>query len=237
MDPQQKAIAEEFDGYQNTYEDAVNASLSFSGLKVDFFTHVKADYLMDILSTSLGDPSGLNVLDIGCGVGVYHKLLAPQVGRLTGVDVSSACVEKARSACPGVFYDVYDGARLPYEDGAFDAAFTICVMHHVPTANWERFAAEMFRVVRPGGLGVVFEHNPRNPLTMRVVNNCPFDEDAVLLKSEKTRALLAGAGFAPVKSRHILTIPAAGRLLRTIDGAFSPIGMGAQYYVSGRKPD
>jgi ubiquinone/menaquinone biosynthesis C-methylase UbiE len=85
--------------------------------------------------------------------------------RLTGIDVASTVVEEARAANPGVTYHDYDGDRLPYPDQSFDAAYTIAVMHHVPPPQWPAFLQEMRRVVRPGGLIVIFEHNPINPLT------------------------------------------------------------------------
>jgi len=37
----------EFDHYRDTYNDHVNESIAFSGLKVDFFTRAKAAYLCD----------------------------------------------------------------------------------------------------------------------------------------------------------------------------------------------
>lgn len=235
LDPQQKAIADEFDEYESSYEDAVNDALSFSGLKIDFFTKVKADYLLDILRKHTPSADKATVLDVGCGVGVYHDLLAPALGSLHGVDVSKACIDRAIVAHPNVTYTAYDGERLPYEDASFDAVFTICVMHHVPPAKWEQFSSEFARILRPGGIGVVFEHNPRNPLTMKVVNQCPFDEDAVLLKAPKTVELMSGAGLENVKTNFILNIPAMNGPLRKIDTLFTPIALGAQYFVSGYK--
>lgn len=234
MDPQQKAVADEFDAYRTSYKDAVNASLSFSGLDVDFFTRVKADYLRDVLGKRLGT---LDVLDIGCGVGNYHKLLSPDLGSLSGIDVSAECVAQAALENPGVRYDSYDGARLPYADASFDAAFTICVLHHVPPRDWQNFVAEALRVLRPGGSFAVFEHNPLNPLTMRVVNRCPFDRDAVLLRSSETVRLLKGAGFRDVAPRFILSVPAANGFLRQVDRLFARLPFGAQYYVVGHKAD
>jgi len=237
MDPQQRSVAEEFDTYKTSYRDAVNASLSFSGLDVDFFTRVKADYLLDLLGTRFGDPAALNLIDIGCGVGNYHKLLKPHLASLTGVDVAAECVAQAAAENPDVRYDSYDGGRLPYADSSFDAAFTICVMHHVPPADWANFVAEAMRVLKPGGMFAVFEHNPLNPLTMRVVNRCPFDRDAVLLRSGKTVDLMRAAGFAEVTPRFILSLPAANGLLRKADRLFSRLPFGAQYYVTGIKSD
>ena len=55
----------------------------------------------------------------------------------------------------------------------------------------------MRRVVRPGGLVCVIEHNPLNPLTRSLaVSRCEFDSDAVLLGASTTRKLMAAGGFA-----------------------------------------
>ena len=90
----------EFDAYRSSYSDAVNRSISFSGLDVDFFTRAKAVRLLDILGDLIGPPEALSLLDVGCGVGNYHQLLRSQVGQLTGVDPSSECIEEAKSKNP-----------------------------------------------------------------------------------------------------------------------------------------
>lgn len=232
MDPQQAQTAKTFDSYKDTYSEAVDAAVSFTGLSTDFFTRVKADYISDIVAAHFGPGAALSALDVGCGIGNYHGLLSPKFKSLSGVDVSSACVDTARQRNTQVDYKVYDGGTLPYADASFDVAFTICVMHHVPPANWETFAREMRRVLKPGGLALVFEHNPRNPLTMRAVNTCPFDADAVLLRSEKTEELFRKAGFSGIRSRFILSVPPANALLRRVDRLFSGLPFGGQYYVA-----
>ena len=95
---------------------------------------------------------------------------------------------------------------------------------------------EMFRVLKPSGLGVMFEHNPINPLTMRVVNNCPFDADAVLLKSNVAEDLFEASGFGKPKSRFILSVPPPNRFMRSLDRLFSYLPFGAQYYTYANKP-
>lgn len=235
MNIQKHTPAETFDEYQNKYNDTVNNAVSFTGLNVDFFTKVKAGYLLELAKENLGPTKDLSALDIGCGVGNFHPLLQNEFSALHGVDVSGASIERAAANNPDVKYESYDGMRLPYADASFDLAFTICVVHHVPPANWKNFAAEMHRVLRPGGLALVFEHNPQNPLTMRAVNSCPFDEDAVLLRSKETISLMSGAGFSDVKARFILSIPAGNGFLRKIDRVFSKIPFGAQYYVSAKR--
>ncbi|WP_353227450.1 class I SAM-dependent methyltransferase [Novosphingobium sp.] len=223
----------QFDAYAGTYADAVNRSIGFLGVKVDYFTRVKVDYVVDFLTAQFGDAGTVNLLDVGCGVGQSHALLAPRVESLTGTDVSAPCLDQAATAHPDNTYLPYDGTRLPWADAQFDAAMTTCVMHHVPPAQWASFAAEMARVVRPGGLVLVIEHNPLNPLTRRAVSTCAFDEDAVLLGQRRTRALLAGAGLVNVQSRAILSIPPIGPVTRAIDLALGHLSLGAQYIARG----
>ena len=235
MDPQQARTAETFDRYKDNYSAAVDQAVAFTGLRTDFFTRVKADYIIDEAAKLSGGTKTLDILDVGCGVGNYHPLLAPKFRSLTGVDVSSACIEVAKARNPSLRYEVYEGDQLPFEAESFDVAITICVMHHVPPANWPRFVDEMRRVLKTGGIALVFEHNPRNPLTMRAVNNCAFDEDAVLMRSEEAAQLFADAGFRAVRSRHILNIPPFNALMRRVDGLFERLRFGAQYYVACKK--
>lgn len=225
----------EFDAFSRTYDDAVNASVAFSGLKADFFTRVKAAYIKDIVAAAFVDPAALDVLDIGCGIGNYHPYLADVVGSISGVDVSASCLATAAERHPEVRYRAYDGLRLPFADATFDVAYTICVVHHVPPAQWQAFAHEMRRVLKPGGLALIFEHNPFNPLTRRAVSSCVFDKDAVLLRARRAEALLVDAGLVEVTSRYILSIPAGTSMLRRIDGWFARLPLGAQYLTQGRR--
>lgn len=224
----------EFDAYAKTYDKAVNQSLGvFGGVGVDYFTRVKAGYIVDLLDRHFGKGARPSMLDVGCGIGNFHSMLGPCVSRLAGCDLSASCLETAAKRNPEVAYSHYDGQRLPYDNDSFDCAITVCVVHHVPPAQWPAFLREMKRVLRPGGLALVFEHNPFNPLTRRVVSNCEFDEDAVLLGQSRMRRLLGDAGFEGVASRSILSLPSFGRLSRKVDALFGRIPLGAQYYAKG----
>jgi len=228
---QQGQTEAEFDAYSSSYDAAVNDAIAFSGLKVDYFTRVKADYLTDLITKHFGDARRSSVLDVGCGVGNFHQLLSDRVGSITGVDVSKVCINHARTRNPGVRYETYSGERLPFDDAIFDVVFTVCVMHHVPPAQWPLFVAEMKRVLKPGGMVAVFEHNPRNPLTQRIVSNCVFDKNAVLLRSEETRSLIRKAGFTNLVERFIISIPPSGKFLRTVDLMLGRLPLGAQYFI------
>jgi len=150
------------------------------------------------------------------------------------VDVSAACIERARADHPGASYDVYDGAQLPLEDGRFDVVFTACVMHHVPPSDWPAFAAELKRVTRPGGLVCVIEHNPLNPATRLSVMRCPFDEDAVLLRRSRTEALLRQAGLSDIASRFFVFVPSTRPWALKLERSLAGLPLGAQYAAFGR---
>jgi SAM-dependent methyltransferase len=152
---------------------------------------------------------------------------------MAGVDVSEACLATARGRTAGVEYSIYDGLHLPHPDASFDVVFSICVFHHIAIANRIPLAHDIRRVLRPGGMFAIFEHNPLNPLTMRVVNSCEFDKNAILLRSAEAETLMRETGFREVYSRFILTIPAKGSALRYVDQMFGRLPLGAQYYTVG----
>jgi SAM-dependent methyltransferase len=230
----QKNAPVDFDAYEQSYNETVNRAVAFSGLQVDFFTRVKVDYFSELLESLAPEVARAEVVDVGCGVANSHPLLAGRVGRLVGVDVSKACIAKAAADNPKNEYKLYDGRNLPYPDAAFDAASAVCVFHHVPITDRLRLASDIRRVLRPEGLFAVFEHNPLNPLTRQVINNCEFDKDAILLRRQDTEILLKDAGFRGIYSRFILTVPAKGSLLRRIDKLFAHFPVGTQYYSVGR---
>ncbi|WP_020179210.1 class I SAM-dependent methyltransferase [Methylopila sp. M107] len=225
--------AAEFDAWRDGYEQAVDQSISFSGLRHDFFLAAKADLLEEIAAERLTGARAARVLDVGCGVGRLHPHLRGRFRSIAGCDVSAESIDRARIENPDLSYAVSEAGRLPYDDGAFDIATASCVMHHVPPAEWPAFAAELRRVTRPGGLAVVIEHNPWNPLTRLAVARCPFDKDAVLLAAGTTKRLLAGAGFSETSACHFLLVPSARPLARKIERLFSSAPLGAQYAAIG----
>src|SRR2546423_403369 len=226
-------MGELFDTYDKSFGAVVQSSIDFSGLPHSFFTTAKADALRDVIATRLAGMHNPHMLDVGCGVGEFHPFVRGMFGRLCGVDVSAASVVQARHRNPDVEYEAYDGETLPYDSAIFDLAIAICVLHHVPPRQWLGFLCEMRRVVRPGGLVCLIEHNPFNPLTRLAVRRCEFDRDAVLLRAGRTQALMVDAGLHDTESQHFLMLPSAAPLARRIEHGFRRVPLGAQYIASG----
>lgn len=222
----------EFDRHAANYSSAIEETIGVFGQGHDFYVRHKAILLKDVFAKL---PARPKVLDVGCGIGLVHPLLEPMVSELHGVDVSTASIETAKTNNTSVSYQAYDGHKLPYADAAFDAAFAICVMHHVPVEEWSAFGAEMARVVKPGGQIVVIEHNPANPATQWVVHRSPLDENAVLVRPGKLRAILASAGVKDIATQYVLFTPFEGTIFRKLDGLLGAVPLGAQYMMSGTR--
>lgn len=229
-------MAELFDQYRTTYNRTVDDSIRFSGLKHDFFLQAKLAPLADLIATrGIARRDGsVRALDVGCGIGALHPYVKPLFPDLHGCDISRESIARAREENPWVTYADYTAPVLPYADGTFDLAFAVCVVHHVPPEHWPSFVSEMRRVVRPGGVVSVIEHNPFNPLTRLAVFRCPFDEDAVLISRRQAGNLMETAGLTEVEGRHFLMFPFANSVARKVEGWVSHLPLGAQYICSGR---
>lgn len=227
-------MTELFDDYTDTYREEVERSISFARGDLDHFTAVKARHLISLTARHLGDPGDLTVLDVGCGTGETDQHLVGHVGRLLGVDVAKGPLNVAAQRNPDADYTAYDGATLPYAPGSVDVSFAICVMHHVPPPQWPPFLAQLRRVTRPGGLVVIFEHNPLNPLTRRAVNSCEFDANAVLLRRRRVAGLMRAQDLDVVEQAYIVFVPFGGERMATAERLLARVPLGAQHYVAGR---
>lgn len=113
----------------------------------------------------LGNVSGLDVLDFGCGHGMAAVVLARRGARVTAFDLSSGYVHEARKRAVAnsvaIRFLQADGERLPFADASFDRVWGNAVLHHLDLARTGR---ELRRILRPGGLAVFCEPWGENPL-------------------------------------------------------------------------
>jgi SAM-dependent methyltransferase len=226
-------VAELFDSYDKSYAAVVQSSIDFSRLPHNFFMAAKAEVVRGLVASYLGASDQRAALDVGCGVGTFHPFMRGMFKRLCGTDVSASSIAQARRNDPGIEYEVYDGKILPYASGSFDLATAICVMHHVPPQERLGLLCEIRRVVRPGGLVCIIEHNPFNPLTRVAVMRCEFDRDAVLLRAIQSRRLMIASGLRHIDTRYFLLLPWATPLTRRIEAGIQHLPLGAQYVTYG----
>jgi phosphoethanolamine N-methyltransferase len=141
--------------HESQYGEAVVESME-SVYGEGFLSPGGAAEVADILDGL--DLQGRDVLDLGCGLGGASILFVRDLGaaRVHGVDLEEASLERAAAAVEAagladrITLQKIAPGPLPLPDRRFDLVFTKDVMCHV--ADKAAFVAEVFRVLRPGGV-------------------------------------------------------------------------------------
>lgn len=131
-----------------------------------FDAHARARYALEPYIFDFAqfqNARGLKVLEIGVGMGADYLEWLKAGAHATGVDLSSASVERARQRCALAGYNadlrVADAEQLPFADNSFDIVYSYGVMHHSP--NTGQCVREACRVLRPGGQArIMIYHHP-----------------------------------------------------------------------------
>jgi SAM-dependent methyltransferase len=188
---------------------------------------------------ALGDVRGALVLEAGCGTGRFGETIAGVGASVAGLDLDAAMLRVAseRVRFPLV---LADGHRIPFQDGAFDAAVAVTLCEF--TSGPEQVVAELVRVTRPGARVVVAALNRRSPwgIAHRRRFRRPLWDTARFFSREELLALGAPHGRARITS-HLYAPGAfpglrfAGPVLEGV-GRFVP-GFGAFHVlvIEGKK--
>ena len=232
-------LEQEFDRFAQEYEQLHASVLTASGEGPEFFAAYKpADMRRHLAAAgAAGDVSRL--LDFGCGVGGSLPHLRKEFpdAELIGADVSRKSLEIAERRYPGLakLVALSETGAMPLPEASVDLVFSACVFHHIPEAEHTRILCDLHRVTKPGGSLFLFEHNPLNPLTRRVVDACAFDENAVLIGASELKRRVLAAGYQHAKICYRIFFPHALNFLRPLEGALTWCPLGAQYYVAARR--
>jgi SAM-dependent methyltransferase len=225
----------EFDKFADEYRSLHASNIAISGEGPDFFAEYKIkDIVAEYLAHAGGGAHAPKVLDFGAGVGTSVPFVRKHMphATLTCLDVSAKSLEVGQRRFPGqADFMHFDGTRIPFNDDSFDIVFAACVFHHIDHDEHISLFAEIRRVLRSGGMAFVFEHNPYNPLTVRAVNTCPFDENARLIRPAGMRNRLFAAGFGSARIRFRIFFPGILQALRPLERWLTWMPLGAQYYA------
>lgn len=229
----------EFDRFADEYRALHASGISASGEEPEFFAEYKIkDIVLEHKRHDGSADAALTILDFGAGVGnsvPYVRKHFPN-STLHCADISRRSLELAEERYPTLAqFALFDGTSLPFPDGHFDIAYAMCVFHHIDVSEHVSLLHELRRVIRPGGSLFVFEHNPFNPLTVRVVSNCPIDTNAKLIQGRAMKRLLLSAGFSITQIRYRMFFPHFLRILRPLELHLRWLPLGAQYYAMARK--
>ena len=229
------SLRAEFDLLADEYDSLHKANVAITGEEPAFFAHYKVADLRQFVRRE-GAPAR-DILDFGSGIGnsiPAFRSCFPQ-SRLSCADVSPRSIEIARSRFPGPEQHVLVKRRVPLASCSQDIVFSACVFHHIPHEEHLRWLVELRRLVRPGGLLVVYEHNPHNPLTVHAVRACPLDVNARLVAPAELRSCAAQAGWRQARAAYKLFFPRALGALRPLEPRLEWLPLGAQYRLTARQ--
>jgi ubiquinone/menaquinone biosynthesis C-methylase UbiE len=225
----------EFDRYASSYDELLDDPLRNRFARDPLHFHRRKWYLIERLLKRAGvAPQTQRWLDVGCGRGELLEIAGGNFAQAAGCDPSAGMLtsnERFKA------YKQPSVVELPFEDRSFDFATAACVFHHVHGRDRRRLIDEMRRVLRPGGLCCIMEHNPWNPVTRAIVKRCPIDVDAELLTASDASSLLGASGFLPLSREYFLYLPESFFYrFSAIERLFSKLPFGGQYALLVQAP-
>jgi 2-polyprenyl-3-methyl-5-hydroxy-6-metoxy-1,4-benzoquinol methylase len=229
MSTREPQASSKFDDCAESYDALHAESITASGEPTEYFAQYKLACLK-----RLGLRRDGAVLDYGCGIGNLTEQLVTTFSDVHAFDPSTKSLEVARRRAPAAKFHA-SASDLP--SGKFEAIVVAGVLHHVPPQERSSLLAQLYDKLAPQGKLVVFEHNPLNPLTRRVVKACAFDDDAILLWPWEAKRLVAGSGLTDTRLDYIVFFPRALAALRPLEPKLAWMCLGAQMMVVGRRAD
>lgn len=162
-------------------------------------------------------PSSGDVLDLGCGFGLFslfYAMTKPAL-RIAAVDLDAARVAAATASAErlrltNVTYEASDATT--WKTGRqFDAIYMLDLVHHLPQARVPAFLADVARLLRPSGILIIKDvaDRPRYKMLFTLLL------DRLLVGMEPIRywppaelmAVLTGLGFEVVRHRMNDVLP------------------------------
>ncbi len=130
------------------------------------FQQAKVDFVHELVRWSgLNQlPPGSRVIDVGCGIGGSSRILARDYGfEVIGISISTAQISRAMQLTDQGFkcdFQVMDALDLKFSNASFDAVWSVEVGPHI--LDKQRYADELLRVLRPGGILALADWNLRD---------------------------------------------------------------------------
>jgi SAM-dependent methyltransferase len=225
----------EFDQYANSYAELLNDPIRKRFAHDQLHFHRRKWLLINRLLKAAGvNAATQRWLDVGCGQGGLLELAGGNFAQAIGCDPSAGMLSSG-----GRFkmHEQPSQTELPFPDNSVDFVTVVCVYHHVHGEARALLTHEIKRVLTPGGLCCVIEHNPWNPITQAIVQRCPVDVDAELLSVRAARTLFQSAGFEMSSLDYFLYLPELlFNRLPSVERMLCKMPFGGQYALLARTP-
>ena len=106
----------------------------------------------------LGNAKDKKILDMGCGTGLYARILQQKGAKVCGLDISDEMLGIAKKEVPNVTFVRGTAEKLPYKDNQFDIVLAALMMEYL--SSWDKVLKEVRRVLKPKGIFVFSTGNP-----------------------------------------------------------------------------
>lgn len=219
----------DFDDYSDEYSNVMKKQLGFFSRDDSYFSEYKVRITHERVR---GEPG--RILEYGCGIGRNLRFLHEMFcsAEISGCDISERSLRRACEEHP------YAKLFLIGRDtisGTFDLIFIANVFHHIAPHMRHAVMKTIHGLLAPKGEVFIFEHNPYNPATRRMVNSCPFDADAVLLTSRQLCRLVKTNGLDIIGTQYALFFPPRLRRLQSLERHLGFLPIGGQHYIHACK--
>jgi len=158
--------------------------------------------ILEALAAASGAGPGLLLLDHASGPGIVAEELALRGATVEAVDLTPEMVEKtraraSRAGLSSVTAREGDAAMLPFGDAHFDSVISRLAFHHFGAPR--EVAAELFRVLKPGGrlavADIVASPDPERAALHNALETLRDPSHARMFPETELLALFHGAGF------------------------------------------
>lgn len=222
----------DFDNYANNYNEILKKQLQNFG-DVEYFSEYKVKIIKEFFDSQNIFPT--NILEYGCGIGRNLKFLSSNFPKaiVYATDISKKSLEIAQKDNPHVVCFEIDTINkyLNY----FDLVFIAGVYHHVPISQRDEVTKLIYNLSKFQGFVSVFEHNPYNPITQKLVRECEFDKDANLITKNQLEKIFIKHKFQILTSNYALFFPPKLRKFAFLEKFLKKLPLGGQYYIILRK--
>ena len=224
-----------FDAYSENYKAVLAQSTGQDVEAASFFASQKVGCLN---YCNPGNDLSLAILDYGCGIGLSLRPLRQMFpdAEIFGVDPSQSCLEVAGREHKDCNIRMLPLGEFKQSDYAqyFDLIFISCVFHHIDSDEHVATLQKLRSICSPSGQVAIFEHNPANPVTRRIVRNCPFDVGVTLISPRIFRQRMAAAGWKDIRRRYISFVPPRLKRFKSIEPSLGWCPLGAQYLITAK---
>ncbi|PIQ96750.1 MAG: hypothetical protein COV67_07855 [Nitrospinae bacterium CG11_big_fil_rev_8_21_14_0_20_56_8] len=220
-----------FESLAQNYNTVVDRALQSTGFDTDHFVRAKLNTLSRIFPGLKQEP--FDFLDFGCGAGNLFAFF-PDVfpaAHYTGADLSESLIRQAHRRF-GENAPFCNLEAPQWSDRKYDLILAAGVFHHIPREQQGPCLERLGALLKSDGKVLLWEHNPLNPFTRRIVRDCEIDRDAILIPPGQMKRLMRSLSLDRPRIIYTTFFPSLLKCLLPLEPALGWFPLGGQYIAS-----